>query len=523
LVQVRGLRKRKNGRWETQIMHLGVRHYLGTFDTAEAALQARNQRAHELSDLDALRGNACKRGKKAAKFPPSTQLNRSSWRGSSLRELAVNDLEASLLQHAQLQHSDKGGPGAAFQPAAGLSSALDAHDPGNSQLSVLPASSSLFHDAHSAGPAIDVGGNPGLGVLQDVQAAAEPSGAVPIPDGYLGGPQGRPNLQSVVAGSLHAPTPQQQQRTDLLRELVHHDIVQTGATGKQSGALANHMCGFMDSQPVAKPSGELAVLANQMGGFMDTQPAAAPYDLQGPPLVDTAKLDHTMPQHVRQRQSGDPLVHAEIATLAPSLQQSISAPFLPPPQQPPPPPPQQQQQQQQQQSSAASQPPVQCFSLAEELRKSNLQCVQALETLGEQQGGMPQLMQSQLRGPPGSLEQANGHMAIQADLELLLQRSGSGAAAPNSLEAMWRDAPNVWDTGEAPLAPNSTRLVQNLGGGSGDGGGAAQGMQPDAMDGKGFLGGVFGSFPAHAGGADDLLESSRSLVGVGLSSRPRSR
>lgn len=48
-MQVKGLRKRKNGRWETQIMHKGKRHYLGTFDTAEQALEARNRRARELS------------------------------------------------------------------------------------------------------------------------------------------------------------------------------------------------------------------------------------------------------------------------------------------------------------------------------------------------------------------------------------------------------------------------------------------------------------------------------------------
>lgn len=48
-LQVKGLRKRKNGRWETQIMHKGKRHYLGTFDTAEEALEARNRRARELS------------------------------------------------------------------------------------------------------------------------------------------------------------------------------------------------------------------------------------------------------------------------------------------------------------------------------------------------------------------------------------------------------------------------------------------------------------------------------------------
>eukprot|EP00892_Ulva_mutabilis_P008027 jgi/Ulvmu1/5597/UM023_0134.1 len=49
LEKVKGLRKRKNGRWETQIMHKGKRHYLGTYDTAELALEARNQRARELS------------------------------------------------------------------------------------------------------------------------------------------------------------------------------------------------------------------------------------------------------------------------------------------------------------------------------------------------------------------------------------------------------------------------------------------------------------------------------------------
>lgn len=48
-LQVKGLRKRKNGRWETQIMHKGKRHYLGTYDTAEEALEARNRRARELS------------------------------------------------------------------------------------------------------------------------------------------------------------------------------------------------------------------------------------------------------------------------------------------------------------------------------------------------------------------------------------------------------------------------------------------------------------------------------------------
>lgn len=74
IAQVKGLRKRKNGRWETQIMHKGVRHYLGTFDTAEEALDARNRRARELSITEATlpsRSPTAKRAKRAASASPS--------------------------------------------------------------------------------------------------------------------------------------------------------------------------------------------------------------------------------------------------------------------------------------------------------------------------------------------------------------------------------------------------------------------------------------------------------------------
>jgi hypothetical protein len=48
-------------------MHYGVRHYLGTFDTAEQALQARNKRSAELAEIDAQLPSSRKRSRSRKK------------------------------------------------------------------------------------------------------------------------------------------------------------------------------------------------------------------------------------------------------------------------------------------------------------------------------------------------------------------------------------------------------------------------------------------------------------------------
>jgi hypothetical protein len=356
MVQVRGLRKRKNGRWETQIMHMGVRHYLGTFDTAEAALQARNQRARELSDLDEMQGIPRKRGKRIKDSPGEMPT------APSLRELTAID-EQSL--HASMH--GKAAPiscGAAFtaalqQSRVPNSSVLDlpsaVNDPGTSQLLSFTSGSSLFHDVHAAAqtaPAASMVTTPALEAPQEV-CAPDTSGMASMPERYLmqmrSQHRSMQDLRSMAANALHMPS---QKHSSLVRELAHHGVVQTG---------------------VVKSPGDFRALSSNVGRFMDSHSAS--YDMQClshlPPLADTepisqaAKQEHPV-QHVRPQQQ-DPLStpHADIATLSSSLLQSISAPFLP----------QQQHQQQHQQQRSVARPAVH-LSLAEELCEND-QCVQA--------------------------------------------------------------------------------------------------------------------------------------------------